>query len=193
MASRRRCKHMQTGSLHRLVLAAACAAALPAQAEMVALEAARVGVASAVERYASAVACPIGRIRPDDVLQLSPGKEGVVLPKYAVLWAGDMTCYGGSGSEQTQLTIATVNSGQFVVQPELSSPVIAFESPVRFVERVVSYSSRNLVLEGKEYGPGDPQSTPTVPVRFILRVDAKGNWRLVDKVFLHQPADEGAR
>lgn len=176
---------MQTVS--RLALAAAFMAALPAHAETVTPEAARAGVANAVERYAMAVACPVGKIRPADVLLLSSGKEGVVLPKYAVLWAGDMTCFGGSGSEQTQLTIATFNTGQFVVQPELSTPVIAFESPVRFIERVVSYSSRNLVLEGKEYGPGDPQSTPTVPVRFILRVDAKGNWRLVDKVFLHNP------
>lgn len=156
-----------------------------AGADPVATSAAQTGVASAVERYANAVACKGVRVRPADVLLLSDGNEGVALPKYAVLWVGDLTCFGGSGTEKTNLAIATFNTGQYVVQPELSSPVVAFESPVRIVTRVISHSARNLVLEGQEYGPGDLQSTPSVPVRFILRVDGKGNWKLVDKVFLH--------
>lgn len=151
--------------------------------------AASAGVASAVERYANAVACKGVRVSPADVLLLTNGNEGVALPKYAVLWVGDMTCFGGSGTDKTNLAIATFNTGQYVVQPELSSPVVAFESPVRIVTNVVSHSARNLVLEGMEYGPGDPQSTPSVPVRFILRVDGKGNWKLVDKVFLHHAAE----
>lgn len=154
-------------------------------AEPLASAAARAGVASAVERYANAVACKGVKVRPADVLMLSGGYEGAFLAKYAVLWVGDMTCFGGSGSEKTQLAVATFNTGQYVVQPELSSPVVAFESPVRVVNNIVSYNARNLVLEGMEYGPGDPQSTPSVPVRFILRVDATGNWKLVDKMFLH--------
>jgi hypothetical protein len=145
---------------------------------------ARQGVASAVERYANAVACAGVKVSPDDVLMLTAGYPAAPMARYAVLWVGDMTCYGGSGAEKTYLAIATQNTGQYLVQPELSSPVVAFESPVRLVRRVVSHSAKNLVLEGMEYGPGDPQSAPSVPVRFILRRDAKGDWKLADKVFL---------
>jgi hypothetical protein len=154
-------------------------------AEPVISSAARAGVASAVQRYADAVACTGVKVMPADVMMLSAGYEGAFAARYAVLWVGDMRCFGGAGSGQTQLTIATFNNGQYVVQPELSSPVVAFESPVRVVTRIVSHNARNLVLEGKEFGPEDPPSTPSVAVRFILRVDGTGNWKLVDKVFLH--------
>ncbi|WP_332875790.1 hypothetical protein [Massilia sp. S19_KUP03_FR1] len=158
-------------------------------AEPVVPDAARAGVASAVQRYANAIACSGVKVMPADVMMLSAGYEGAFAARYAVLWVGDMRCFGGSGTEQTQLAIATFNTGQYVVQPELSSPVVAFESPVRVVTRIISHNARNLVLEGREYGPEDPQSTPSVPVRFILRLDGTGNWKLVDKVFLHRAAE----
>lgn len=75
----------------------------------------------------------------------------------------------------------TVDTGTVLVQPQLSSPAVAFDSPVRFVRRVVGSGPDSLVLEGKEYGPGDPNSNPTVPVHFTLRADGKGNWKLADK------------
>lgn len=153
------------------------AQAVPAAAE-------QAGVASAVARYVNAIACGGVRVTPADVLLLSPGDPDRMPARYAVLWHGDLACSGGSDSDRTHLAIATCNTGQFVVQPESSSPVVAFESPVRSVSRIVSYSARILVLEGMEYGPGDPNSAPSVPVRFMLRVDARGNWVLVDKVFL---------
>ena len=161
------------------------ATSLTVCAEPVVSTAARTGVASAVQRYANAIACAGVKVMPADVLMLSAGYEGAFAARYAVLWVGDMRCFGGSGTEQTQLAIATFNTGQYVVQPELSSPVVAFESPVRVVTRIVSHNARNLVLEGMEFGPEDPPSTPSVPVRFILRLDGTGNWKLVDKVFLH--------
>ncbi len=142
----------------------------------------RAGVADAVSRYANAVACPVGAVAPAQVLTLVADTQAETLPKYAVLWSGDMGCFGGSGSEKTQLAIATYNTGRYVVQPQLSTPSVAFDSPVRFVSRVVGAGADTLVLEGKEYGPNDPQSTPSIPVRFTLRADDKGNWRLVDKV-----------
>ena len=160
--------------------------------------AAQAGVASAVERYANAVACAGVRVRPSDVLMLSEGYQGAFQARYAVLWTGDMSCFGGAGTEQTQLAIATFTNGRYVVQPELSSPVVGFDSPVRLVTHVVSYTARAMVLEGYEHGPEDPDSAPSVPVRFILRSDAKGNWKMVDKVFLHvveraPEASDGAR
>lgn len=142
-------------------------------------------MASAVERYANAIACAGVRVSPDDVLMLSSGYEGAFQARYAVLWMGDMSCFGSAGAAQTQVAIATFSNGRYVVQPELSSPVVSFDSPVRMVTRVVSHTTRAMVLEGREFGPEDPDSTPSVPVRFILRADGKGNWKLVDKVFLY--------
>lgn len=163
----------------------------PVWAEPVTSSAASAGVAHAVQRYANAIACNGVTVMPADVLTLSSGYEGAFAARYAVLWVGDMRCAGagGPGSERTQLAIVTYSAGQYLVQPELSSPVVAFESPVRVVTRIVSHNGRNLVLEGKEFGPEDPPRTPSVPVRFILRVDGTGNWKLVDKVFLHSGAD----
>jgi hypothetical protein len=140
------------------------------------------GIADAVERYANAISCGGITIRPAAVLTLEPRRDGPSLPRYAVLWSGDLGCFGGSGSERTHLAIAMFNTGRYVVQPELSSPVVAFESPVRFVARTVSNSADTLVLEGLEYGAADPQSNPSIPVRFTLRLDAKGNWKLIDKI-----------
>lgn len=163
------------------------ASALATGAQPLPTGAERMGVASAVARYVNAVTCGGVRITPADVLLLSGGRADAAQARYAVLWTGDMAC---AGTDKTHVTIATVNGGEYVVRPEWSSPVVAFESPVRSVTRVVSYNARVLVLEGKEDGPGDPNGAPSVPVRFMLRVDAKGNWVLVDKVFLTKPAGD---
>ena len=69
----------------------------------------------------------------------------------------------------------------YVVDPLQSSPVIQFESPVRGVERIVGNTRDSLILEGMEYGPKDPNCCPSIKVRFTLRVDEKGNWKLVEK------------
>jgi hypothetical protein len=149
----------------------------------------RARIANAVERYASAIACAGVRVQPGNVYLLDPGRLDDRLPKYAVLWTGDIRCQGGSGTEATHLAIATVNTGQYVVQPELSSPVIRFDSPVRFVTRVVSAASDTLILEGNEYAPADPRSHPTVPVRFTLRAHRDGHWKLTDKIHLDKVTD----
>ncbi len=147
----------------------------------------RKGVTDAVLRYVGSIACSPAALRPEAVLTLEPlDQSGPSLPKYALLWSGDLGCWGGAGSERTHLAIATFNTGRFVVRPELSSPVIAFESPARFVARVVSNSADSLVLEGMEYGPGDARCCASIPVRFSLRVDAGGNWKLTDKARLEK-------
>lgn len=159
--------------------------ALSAQAAPAGAE--RTGVAGAVARYVNAIACAGVRVTPADVLVLARGYPDASQARYAVLWNGDMACAGGGEPDKTQLTIAAFSAGEYVVRPELSTPVVAFESPVRRVSRIVSYNARVLVLEGMENGPGDADDAPTVPVRFMLRVDGKGNWVLVDKVFLAPP------
>lgn len=170
-----------------LLASTCCLTATAAQAAPLSIDELKARVAEVVERHVGTIACPGVKIAPHDVLALIPQQHVETMAKFAVLWHGDLGCWGGSGTERTNLTVATVNTGQVVVQPELSSPAIAFDSPVRFVERVVSSSPDTLVLEGKAYGPQDPRSNPTIPLRFTLRLDDKGNWKLVDKTVLSAP------
>jgi hypothetical protein len=140
------------------------------------------GIVDAVRRYGNAISCPGVKVRTEDVLTLVPGDDDDRrLSKYAVLWTGDLGCFGGAGIEATHLAIATVSSGKYIVDPRLSSPVVEFESPVRFVKRVVSYNEDSLTLQGNVYGPLDKAGIPTIPVRFTVRVDEKGNWKMTDK------------
>ena len=152
-----------------------------AHAALTAPDEIRAGVAEVAERYANAIACGGIKIRPEDVHVLDAGRIDSHLPRYAVLWNGDLACYGGSGSPATHLIVATLNTGRYLVQPQLSSPVVAFELPVRFVTRVVRAEGNTLVLEGKEHAATDPRSNPSIPVRFTLRAEPDGNWKLVDK------------
>jgi len=140
------------------------------------------GVADVVKRYANAVACPGVRVRPADVLTLVPYKRGErQQSKYAVLWTGDPGCVAGPGDEATYIAIATISGGRFVVDPRQSSPLVQFESPVRFVRRVVDYSEDTLILQGNIYGPQDAHNNPSIPVRFTLQADENGNWKMVEK------------
>ena len=143
------------------------------------------GIADAVRRYANAIACPGVKVRSEDVLTLVPHEEDDRrISRYAVLWTGDLGCFGGPDITSTYLAIATVNSGKYVVDPRLSSPISEFEAPVRIVRRVVSYTDDTLTLQGNIHGPQDPRDKPSIPVRFTLKVDDKGNWKLTEKRIL---------
>lgn len=140
------------------------------------------GIVDAVRRYGNAISCPGVKVRTEDVLTLEPGEDDDRrLSKYAVLWTGDLGCFGGAGVEATHLAIATVSSGKYIVDPRLSSPVVEFESPVRYVKRVVSYNEETMTLQGNVYGPQDKQGNPSIPVRFTVKLDEKGNWKMTDK------------
>ena len=105
--------------------------------------------------------------------------------KYAVLWTGDVGCAGGSGTNGSHVAIVTVGAGDsFTIDPLQSSPVIAFETPVRIIEKFVGNTRDSIILEGKEFGDKDPNCCPSITVRFTLRVDDKGNWKLVEKKIL---------
>lgn len=140
------------------------------------------GVADVVRRYANTIACPGVRVRPADVLALTPYEDDYRrLSKYAVIWTGDLGCNGGDDVASSYLTIATINNGKYVVDPRMSSPVVDVELPVRIVRRVVSYTDDTLTLQGNVHGPQDRPSNPSVPVRFTLKMDEKGNWKMIDK------------
>ena len=141
-------------------------------------------IINSVAGYANAISCPGVKVEPKQIAALVPYKtlDDRMDAKYAVLWAGDIGCAGGSGTEGTNLSIVTISTGDsYVVDPLLSSPVIQFECPVRFVERIVGNTRDSLILEGKEHGPKDANCCPSILVRFTLRADEKGNWKLVEK------------
>ena len=136
------------------------------------------GVAEAVERYVNDIACPGVKVGPHDVMALKSADGATA--RFAVLWSGDAGCNGEQGAH---IAIASADDGAYVVDPHMSSPVAEFDEPARFVRRVVDYSADSLTLEGKAFGPYDMDS-PTIPVRFTLRLDENGNWKLADKVLL---------
>lgn len=141
-------------------------------------------VIRSVTSYANAISCPGVKVDAKQIAALVPYKtmDDRMDAKYAVLWPGDIGCAGGSGTEGTHLSIVTVSTGDsYVVDPLQSSPVIQFESPVRFVERIVGNTRDSLILEGKDYGPKDPNCCPSILVRFTVRVDEKGNWKVTEK------------
>lgn len=141
-------------------------------------------IIKSVTSYANAISCPGVVVESRQIAALIPYKtfDDRMDAKFAVLWVGDIGCAGGSGTEGTNVAIVTVSTGDsYVVDPLQSSPAIQFESPVRFVDRIVGNNRDSLILEGKDYGPNDSNCCPSIKVRFTLRVDEKGNWKLVEK------------
>lgn len=141
-------------------------------------------VIKAATSYKEAIACVEDKIGAKDIAALVPYKtlDDRMDAKYAVLWVGDIGCAGGSGTYGTNVSIVTIGAGDsYTVDPLQSSPVIRFESPVRLVSRIVGNTRDSMILEGLEFGPKDANCCPSIPVRFTLKVDEKGNWKLVDK------------
>jgi hypothetical protein len=81
--------------------------------------------------------------------------------------------------------MAMVNVDQwgqrFFVNVSRSSQAIEFDPGVRWIERLVGNTADSLVLDGLEYGKDDLANDPSVPVRVTVRVDDKGNWKVVEK------------
>lgn len=141
-------------------------------------------VIRSVTNYANAISCPGISVEPKQIAALVPYKnlDDRMDALFAVLWTGDIGCAGGSGTEGTNISIVTIGAGDsYVVNPLKSSPAIQFESPVRHVERIVGNTRDSLIVEGREYGPNDSNCCPTIKVRCTLRVDEKGDWKLVEK------------
>lgn len=136
----------------------------------------------AVSGYANSISCPSVKINPNQIITLVPYKEvgDHNIAKYAVLWVGDVGCWCGSGTTKTNITIVTFNC-DYIVDPLRSSPIIKFNSPVRYVERTVGNTSDSMTLEGMKYGPDDARCCPSIPVRFTLKEDNTGNWKLVSE------------
>lgn len=141
-------------------------------------------IIKAATSYKDAIACVEDKIGAKDIAALVPYKtlDDRMDAKYAVLWGGDIGCAGGSGTYGTNVSIVTIGAGDsYTVNPLQSSPVIQFETPVRIVSRIVGNTRDSMILEGLEFGPKDANCCPSIPVRFTLKLDEKGNWKLADK------------
>jgi uncharacterized membrane protein len=140
-------------------------------------------VVKAATAYADAISCEHSKISVKSIAALVPYKaDSAWAVKYAVVWSGDIGCDGGTGSINSAISIVKGGMGSsFRVDPLRSSPSIKHEIPVRRVERLVAHTADSLTIEGKAYGPGDGNCCPSVNVRVTLKVDAKGNWKMVER------------
>ncbi len=141
-------------------------------------------IVKAANAYADSIACEHSKIEAKNIAALVPYRtmDSRGDAKYAVLWSGDIWCAGGSGTNGSAITIVKIGAGDsFLVDSLQSSPIISHELPVRYVERLVGNTADSLIIEGKEYGKDDPNCCPSVNVRATLKVDAKGNWKMIDK------------
>lgn len=133
--------------------------------------------------YANAISCGGGPAL-NDIAALTPYKtmDDRMDEKYAVLWMGDIGCSGGTHSMTTNIAIVQVGglTNPYYVDPLQSSPVVKFGFNGLF-ERIVGNTKDTLILEGMELGQEDPACCPSVKARTTLRVDQKGNWKIVAK------------
>lgn len=132
--------------------------------------------------YAKSIACGVGKIKPHDVAALIPyNNMNRNEARYAVLWDGDIECYGGSGTNTSNILIISVNSGDsYFVIPSESSPTITFETfHSRSSSKIFQYGKDYIILEGFEYHPSgsDAMCCPSLAVRKTVRLDKKGNWK----------------
>lgn len=140
-----------------------------------------------VKSYASSISCGGVEVSPKDIAALVPYRsvDDRDSAKYAVLWSGDIGCAGGSGTQGTYIAIVNVGVGDsFLVNPLESSPVVEFGSfEARGFPKIVGNTANSIVLDGFEYNPNgkDAMCCPSVPVRATVRVDEKGNWKMVEK------------
>ena len=139
------------------------------------------GVANAVERYAQSMSCTGVKVGPQDVMELAPNESGDEASKFVVVWTDSTGCTGAPG---THIVMASANNDDYLVDSSQSTRVEEFDGDdATFVQRVVNHSANSLTLEGKAYGPYD-SNKPSIPVRFTLRMDEKGHWKMADKIKL---------
>ena len=139
-------------------------------------------VSQAALRYIEAVSCEHGGVAAKDIAALGAYgfDEGRSYPTatYAVVWSGDIGCMGGSGTVSSNILVVRVGpTPEFLVDPNASSPVVHFEIPVKYVDKLVGNTADQLVLEGFDYGPNDASCCPSIHKRVTMQVDEKGNWK----------------
>lgn len=168
-----------------LLLATLTSSAAFAQSDIPSTKQITQEIIAAVTRYRDAISCSDGdKITPKDVAALVPLKsiDDRLDAKYAVFWGGDIGCLGGSGTYTKNMAIVKVGAGNtFYVAVEESAPQVTVDFPSRGYERLVGNFKDTLVVDTAEYGPDDPNCCPSIRTRYTLRVDDKGNWKVLEK------------
>ena len=135
----------------------------------------------AASKYADSIACGVSEISAGNVAALVPcDGEDRYEAKYAVIWTGDIECYGGSGTTSTNIAMVHIGGGDtFFVKPELSSPLVSLELySSRSSAKVIDSGSDYIILEGFDYHPSgkDPGCCPSLKIKKVIKPDNKGNW-----------------
>ncbi|MBP6020410.1 MAG: hypothetical protein KA735_13040 [Burkholderiaceae bacterium] len=141
-------------------------------------------IINVVDRYASSVACFDLGVEPKNIAALTPlqSVDEHLDAEYAVWWMGDIGCAGGSGTSGSHIAIVNIGAGgYFYVDPTRSSPTVDFDTPTRHITKIIGNTHDSIVFEGVEYGEKDPNCCPSIPIRFTLKANEQGDWRLVDK------------
>lgn len=138
-------------------------------------------IIQSVNEYANSISCHGTEVSPKDIATLTPYKTLQEDAEYAVLWAGDIGCAGGSGTTTSNIAIVHFASlvDSFIINPLLSSPVVDFESVI--FAKLVGNTHNSLVLDGFEYASDDAMCCPSISVRVTVRVNKKGNWKIIKR------------
>ena len=134
-----------------------------------------------VKKYAQAISCTDDEYGIWKFLTLKPWEDYYAreLAEFAVIWGGDVGCAGGSGTTAVHLAIVKIGSGNsYYVDARNSSPPAEFEFYSRSFDSVVANTSDVIVLEAHEHGPDDANCCPTLRVRYTLKRNENGDWKL---------------
>lgn len=137
-------------------------------------------------KYINSVACNNSEIRNEDVITLVPhtNDNDLFEAKYGVIWTGEIGCEGTAGYGPNIAIVRIGRDNSYHVSPIESSPSIEFEAPVHYVTKLVNYTSTSIEFDGLEKGESDPNCCPSINVRFTLRLDNQGNWKLANQNYL---------
>lgn len=142
------------------------------------------GIIKVATQYASSIACSVSDITASDIAALIPytAFENRYDARYAVFWQGDIGCSGGSGTVSNNISVITVGTNDtYLVSSSESSPSIEFSPPVATITKFLGNTKDTLVFSGLTHGAEDARCCPSVPMKFSMKTDAKGNWKVVNK------------
>lgn len=140
-------------------------------------------IVDVVNRYSSSISCTDLATEGKYIAALTPFKSTLQRydAKFAVLWAGDIGCAGGSGTSSFNIAVVKVGAGDtFYVDAYQSDPLIGTPLPPG-VEKVVGATHNTLVLDTLAYGENDPNCCPSIKERITLRTSEKVCGRLLIK------------
>ncbi len=141
---------------------------------------------TAAKHYMTAIACAES---PFAVATLEPYRHDKASNfdhgRFAVIWAGDIGCRGGSASSTTNIAIVDIQfPNNFLVDAKRSSPNVEFDLPMQNVDRVVRSTEDTLVVEGREFGPNDALCCASDRWRVTLKASELGNWSTIEQQHL---------